>query len=224
MIETRFTPPYEFKFAGGDAAGSFSGYASTFLGAPDAYGDLIAPGSFADSLAEHKAAGTTPALLFSHMTSEPIGRWTSIKEDRHGLHVEGKLTLGTQRGQEVRALMQDDALGLSIGFRINPGGVDYQGQNRILKSLELVEISAVSIPANPAAKVTGIKSAASLRPDNIRTFEAALRDACGFSHREAKRIASAGWSAFLRRDDASDELDEVAVLLRSAALDFQNSK
>ncbi len=224
MIETRLSPAFEFKFAGGDAAGSFSGYASTFNGPVDAYGDLISAGSFKDSLAAHKAAGTVPAMLFSHMTAEPIGRWTSIKEDPHGLHVEGKLTLGTQRGQEVRALMQDDALGLSIGFRINPGGVDYQGQNRILKSLDLVEISAVSIPANPAAKVTGVKSAAGLRPDNIRDFEAALRDTCGFSHREAKRIASAGWTALLRRDDASDELQEIAALLCKAATDFQISR
>jgi hypothetical protein len=68
--------------------------------------------------------------------------------------------------------------------------------------------------------VTGVKSTAFPRPENIREFEAALRDTCGFSEREARRIASAGWAA-LRRDDAGDALNQIAAWLHQAAKDFQ---
>lgn len=221
MNDTRFSPCFEFKLSGTEAAGTFRGYASTFGGAPDSYGDIIAPGAFAESVAAFKAEDRTPALLWAHDSSEPIGKWLSLEEDRHGLAVAGKLTLATQRGAEAHALMKDGALALSIGFRIAPGGSSYEGSNRILKKVELFEISAVAMPANPAAKVTGVKSAAFGRPQNVRDFEAALRDACGFSVREAKRIASVGWPALVRRDDASDELQEIATLLGKAASEFQ---
>jgi HK97 family phage prohead protease len=49
---------------------------------------------------------------------QPIGRWLSIREDSHGLHVEGKLSLGVARAREVHELMKSGALdGLSIGFQ-----------------------------------------------------------------------------------------------------------
>jgi HK97 family phage prohead protease len=217
VIETRLSPTFaaEFKLAGAQDVGEFTGYASTFGGPPDSYGDVIVPGAFAESLRAHQAKGTMPALLWHHDVSEPIGKFAKITEDRIGLAVAGKVTTGARRGAEARALMQDGALGLSIGFRIKPNGAGYEGPQRILKALDLVEISVVSLPANHAARVTSIKSVGEIRrPDNIRDFEAALRDACGFSVREAKRIASAGWPALLRRDDASEELQEVGALLR----------
>jgi len=218
MIETKHSPVFEFKLAGTEPSGIFKGYASTWGGPPDSYGDIIAAGAFSESLKHFQAINSAPALLWAHDTYEPIGTWKALTEDRHGLAVEGKLTLATKRGADAHALMKDGALGLSIGYRVNPGGESYQGSNRVLKSIQLFEISCVSIPANPLARVTSVKSAAFLRPENIRDFEAALRDACGFSHREAKRIASAGWTALLRRDDASDE---IAALLSKAAQDFQ---
>ena len=136
----------------------------------------------------------------------------------HGLAVEGKLTIGTKRGAEAYALMNDEALALSIGYRIQPNGAEYQGSTRILKGVDLFEISAVALPANPAARVTSVKL---LKPLNIRDFEAALRDACGLSVREAKRVASVGWPVLQRRDDASDELRIIADLFNRAATEIQ---
>lgn len=217
----RYSPCFEFKLSGAEASGSFAGYASTFGGEPDAYGDIIAPGAFTDSLAAYQAKNAAPALLWAHDSAEPIGKWLALKQDRYGLAVEGKLTLGTKRGTEAHALMKDDALGLSIGYRVASGGATYSGSSRILKAIELFEISAVAMPANPSARVTSVKSAAFMRPENIREFEAALRDACGFTVREAKRIASAGWPALVRRDDDSGELQQIAALLGKAATDFQ---
>lgn len=217
MIENRLSPCYEFKATGTDASGTFSGYAATFMGQPDSYGDLIKSGAFTGSLTKFAENNSAPAMLWSHSPDAPIGKWLSLKQDTHGLAVTGRLTLATQRGSEAHALMKDGALGLSIGYRVNPGGATYEKSSRILTSVDLLEISAVSMPANSAAKITAVKSAYP-RPLNIREFEAALRDACGFSVREAKRIASTGWPALTRRDDEAGQ--EIAALLRAATREF----
>lgn len=161
----------EFKFAPPDAAGSFSGYASVFGGAPDDVGDVVAPGAFRRSLAEHKAAGTRPLLLWQHDPDQPIGVWTGIVEDGRGLKVSGRLVLETARGREAHALLKAGALdGLSIGYRVRsadrrPGGV------RVLRDVELVEISLVSLPAAAAARVTNVKSAAGAASTRTKTMD-----------------------------------------------------
>ena len=212
-MQTRLSPVYQTKFSAGDSvAGEFTGYGSVY-DQLDSYGDRVQRGAFSKSLDQHKASGTQPALLWSHDPTEPIGVWTNMVEDGRGLRVEGKLTLGTRRGAEAHALMKDGAIGLSIGFRLVDSERTRDG--RLLKEVDLVETSLVALPANPAAKVINVKSA--VPPSDIRTFEAGLRDALGFSAREAKRIASGGWRAFEGRDDRSDELDEVVAALRAAA-------
>ena len=40
-----------------ERTGEFSGYASTFGGEPDSYGDIIAPSAFKGSLREHEKRG-----------------------------------------------------------------------------------------------------------------------------------------------------------------------
>lgn len=216
MID-RLSPSLFLKAASVAPSGIFTGFASTFGGPPDSYGDVIAPGAFVESLAEHAKNGTTPAMLWSHDQSEAIGRWTSLKETPSGLEVSGKLTLETRRGNEAYALMKDGALGLSIGYSIPSGGSTYQGQTRMLKKVKLFEISVVAMPANPAAQITSVKSL--IRPDNIRDLESRLRDELGFSAREAKAIASRGWPA-LASEQQDDELSQVAALLSSAAKQF----
>ena len=62
----------QIKATGDD--GSIEGYGSVF-GVRDNYDDVIAKGAFIASLAEHKAAGTMPAMLWQHEADEPIGIW-----------------------------------------------------------------------------------------------------------------------------------------------------
>lgn len=85
MTENRLSPCYEFKLAGAEANGTFTGYASTFGGTPDAYGDLIAPSAFTESLKQFALKDSAPALLWAHDPSEPIGKWLALKQDQHGL-------------------------------------------------------------------------------------------------------------------------------------------
>lgn len=131
--------------------GQFSGYASIF-GLPDLGRDIVMQGAFAASLARRGASGVR--MLWQHDPSEPIGRWLSLREDRAGLRVDGRLNLAVQRAREVAALMREGGLdGLSIGFRAVKA-VPERGGRRLL-ALDLWEVSLVTFPLQPGARVFG---------------------------------------------------------------------
>lgn len=130
--------------------GHFTGYASLF-GVPDLGRDVVVPGAFAASLAQRGAAGVR--MLWQHDPAEPIGRWLSLREDRRGLRVEGRLNLSVQRAREIDALMRAGGVdGLSIGFRTLRAAPDRAGQRRLI-ALDLWEISLVSFPLQPGARI-----------------------------------------------------------------------
>ena len=135
--------------------GTFSGYASVF-GEVDLGKDVIERGAFARSIARKGPGGVR--MLFQHDPAEPIGRWTRISEDEIGLHVEGQLTLGAPRADEVYAHLKNRALdGLSIGFRtVRSQGDRKTGVRRILEA-DLWEISVVTFPMLPSARVVSVK-------------------------------------------------------------------
>jgi HK97 family phage prohead protease len=136
-----------------DDAGVITGLAWPF-GSPDRTGDEIAPGAF-------KSAKPPLPLLFAHNPSEPLGAWDAITETRKGLEVKGRLLVDdVARAKEVRALVKSGAVrGLSIGF-VTKSASARKGGGRLIKALELVEISLVTVPAHPGARVTNAKSAA----------------------------------------------------------------
>jgi len=124
------------------------------------------------------------------MTTEdmtPIGVWTDLSEDGHGLRVAGKLA-DTPRGREIHALMKMEPRpaidGLSIGYiakesvpRSKP-----DEPRRTLKRIDLVEISPVTFPANGKARVSAVKSIEEL--SSLRDAEDYLREA-GMSKTQA---------------------------------------
>jgi HK97 family phage prohead protease len=208
MTDCRLSPAYELKRAAVDDAGVFEGIASAYNGV-DSYGDTIAPGCFAASLERHSAAGTRPALLFSHDPGQPLGFWQDMREDAVGLRVKGKLTLGVDRAREAHALMKDGALGLSIGYQVDDWAPGAKPGQRILKAVTLYEVSLVAMAADSSARILGVKSFST-----IRDFESAARDALGLSSREAKRLAAGGYDSLMRRDDG-DQSEELAELVRA---------
>jgi len=140
-----------------DEKGVFSGYGSIF-GNKDLGNDIVVEGAFAKSIASKGAKAVK--MLYQHRPDEPIGVFDEIIEDRRGLKVKGRLAMGTQRGREVYELMKMGALdGLSIGYRVDAKGYDYdeKGKRRYLKSVDLMEISAVTFPMNPRARVAAVK-------------------------------------------------------------------
>ncbi len=151
--ETKFAP-LDLKRVEQD--GTFAGYASLFH-TEDLGHDIVLPGAFHDSLAKRGAAGVK--LLYQHNPAEPIGIWDSLKEDARGLYARGRLMLAVARAREVLALMRAGALdGLSIGFRTVVGHRDKSSGIRRLARIDLWEISIVTFPLLPEARVAHVKS------------------------------------------------------------------
>lgn len=188
-------------------AGVIEGYASIFGGAPDSYGDVIAPGAFSNTLAEHKRAGTMPLMLWGHDASQPpIGGWDDMAQDGKGLWVQGTVDLEDAMGQRVhRALKNKRMKGLSIGYETRESEEDQKAQTRLLKDVKLWEVSPVNFPAQVRAGVDTVKSC--IRAGHLPTlpdFEEFLREA-GFSKSQATAIAGNGLSHLLRSESGADQ-------------------
>ena len=210
----------EFKVEGEEM--TFEGYGASF-GNVDSYGDVIVKGAFDKTLRDAKRSGIWPAMLLQHgggflggaEDQTPIGVWTDMHEDDKGLVVKGKLA-ATVRGQEVYTLMKmtprPAITGLSIGYLAKEFtlGTKAGEPRRMLKAIDLFEVSCVTFPANGKSRLTSVK--AGDRP-TIRLAEEALREA-GFSRTEAKAILASGFKALPQRD-AGDQSDaDVADALR----------
>ncbi|GMO57751.1 MAG: HK97 family phage prohead protease [Rickettsiales bacterium] len=133
--------------------GKFCGYASIF-NIEDCYNDIIIPNAFKNTLLENKDI----KLLWQHDITKPIGYFNIIKEDNIGLYVEGQILLDTIEGKSAFNMIKTKAVnGLSIGFF----AVDFdytKSKKRILKEIELKEISIVTFPANKHSKITYFKN------------------------------------------------------------------
>jgi len=198
----------QIKAAGDD--GTVEGYGSVF-GVRDNYDDVIAKGAFVQSLKDHKAAGTMPAMLWQHDADKPIGVWTEMVEDEKGLRIKGQLAMETVKGKEAHALLKMGALnGLSIGFMSKEWAYDSGTEVRTLTAIDLWEVSLVTFPANEKARVTNVKSADELQAP--KDAEKVLRDA-GFS----KSDATAFVSRVMRMGEVrSDSANSTAVAMKAA--------
>lgn len=136
------------------------GYAAVF-GQVDLAGDLIVTGAFTETL---RAADSLPLMLYQHDATRPLGRWLTARETAHGLWVEGQLAENVQLADEAAALIEQSVLtGLSIGFRTRSAqagngtkkGSKYSNIKRRLLAIDLVEISLVTFPMQPLARLSG---------------------------------------------------------------------
>jgi HK97 family phage prohead protease len=135
-----------------DDAGAITGIAWKYDQA-DRIGDMIVPGAFA------KAAFPLPMLPF-HDMGDPIGVWESAEDKGGSWTVKGKMLIDdVPRARQVRALVKAGAVkGLSIGF-MTKKATARPGGGRLIQSLELFEVSLVTVGMHPGAKVTSAKSA-----------------------------------------------------------------
>ncbi len=208
MKTKHFDVGFEIKAVNAD--GTVEGYGSVF-GVRDNYDDVIAKGAFIQSLKDHKAAGTMPAMLWQHDADKPIGVWTEMVEDEKGLRIKGQLAMETVKGKEAHALLKMGALnGLSIGFMSKEWAYDRDTEVRTLTAIDLWEVSLVTFPANEKARVTNVKSADELQAP--KDAEKVLRDA-GFS----KSDATAFVSRVMRMGEVrSDSANSTAVAMKAA--------
>lgn len=145
----------------------FEGHGSVF-GNVDLGGDVVLPGAFKRTLAQHKSEGTLPAMFWMHDPSRVAGKWLDMSEDDRGLVTRGELA-PTDLGKEIHTLLKMEAVkGLSIGYI--PTLTDYTNDGvRLIKEVDLLEVSVVSIPMNPKAQIAHVKSRLSARGEYIPT-------------------------------------------------------
>jgi HK97 family phage prohead protease len=152
------------------------GYASVF-GVADQGGDIVLAGAYAASLKRLGAEGRRVKMLWQHDPGQPLGVWDEICEDAHGLWVKGRVLTDLARGREAAALLAAGAIdGLSIGYRTIKADRDAKGR-RLLAEVELWEVSLVTFPMLPEARVAvkGDKIETALA-EIARAFEAARAD------------------------------------------------
>lgn len=127
---------------------TISGYASLF-GKSDQGGDIVESGAYGVSLAN----GRSIKMLWQHDPAQPIGVWDEVREDAKGLWVKGRLLTDVAKGREAASLIGAGAIdGLSIGYRTVKARKDSKG-GRLLSELELWEVSLVTFPMLPDARV-----------------------------------------------------------------------
>jgi HK97 family phage prohead protease len=141
---------WEHRHKSVDQAGRFSAYASVWGdvdGPGDCVGDVVCKGAFRDC-----AGGSVP-LVWQHIRQEPIGRARELREDSYGLRFVGQLELESPRAREAHAFLKNGGLdAFSIGYKILeyedlPNGV------RMLKRLDLHEISVVTMACDRSARM-----------------------------------------------------------------------
>src|ERR1017187_6282115 len=134
------------------------GYASTWD--PDEIGDTIEKGAFTRTLQEKfiepMRENGRPAIRVLWQHEDPLGVLLAIREDDKGLYIKARIS-HTKLGDDALQLLADGAVDrMSIGYAVK----DYQalpGGKRLLKDLDLWEVSFVTFPANSAAIISGVK-------------------------------------------------------------------
>lgn len=115
-----------------------AGYAAIF-DAPDRGGDIVRKGAFA------RAARAGLPLLWQHDVAQRIGFVESLAEDERGLRVIAQI----DGNAPVAA-----GSGLSFGYRIR---AKRDGTYRELIDLDLIEVSVVTHPMQPLARVLAVE-------------------------------------------------------------------
>ena len=159
-------------------------------------------------LSQHGGWGVTADDL------TPVGVFTELAEDGTGLKFEAELA-DTTRATDLYKLMKMKPRpainGMSIGYipkewdpRTKP-----EDPRRRLKRVDVVEISLVTFPANPRARVNNVKSGGFTE----REFERLLMQDAGLSRTEARVVINQGFKALNATQDAGgggmDELTEI---------------
>lgn len=198
--------PGERKFVGlvlddVEADGVFSGYASLF-GRLDLGKDIVERGAFSASLKKRGAGGIR--MLFQHDPNEPIGAWLELREDMRGLFVKGRLLTGVERAREILNLMRGGALdGLSIGFRALRAKSDPASGVRRIFEADLWEISVVTFPMLPEARIDTVKGRRPPRLPTIREFESWLTRDAGLTRSDARAVIAKGFASLSRAREAA---------------------
>lgn len=167
------TAPVQIKAAGpadGLAEGQFRALVSVF-GNKDAYGDVVVPGAFTDTLAEWKDSGDTIPIYWSHQMQDPdynVGYCLDAYETDDGLEVLGQLDLeddAPPKARQVYRLLKGRRVTqFSFAYDVLDGSaVDKDGDSYFeLRRLKLHEVGPTPIGANAETQLLGVKTISDL--------------------------------------------------------------
>ncbi len=178
---------------------SFVAYGSTFD--TDLVNDRIEKGAYTGVIEKAKKTNKYPKLLYQHNYKDVIGVIDQLEENNRGLLTYGRF-IDTSKGRDAYTETKEGAIdSMSIGFTIGEHEIDKQTNLRTIKEIkDLPEISFVTFPANPEARVVTIKNVVENSGKiDIRALESILRDA-GLSRNEAKKLLSGGMPELNLRD------------------------
>lgn len=130
---------------------NIEGLASTF-GNLDRDNDIIAKGAFTNTLTKRM-----PKLLNQHRTDQPVGVIDVAFEAEEGLRIKARMPKANSMVKDLLPLLTMGALNaFSIGFNIVESDTSADGV-RIIKEVDLFEVSIVTFPANEEARILGVK-------------------------------------------------------------------
>lgn len=183
-METKHNPIERCELKFNDDEWKIEGYASVF-NSVDKVGDTILPGAFKKSL----ESGREIKMYYEHLRFLKPGKWDVFAEDEKGLSVSGHLTRDHSLAKDVRAELRHKTLGgMSIGFTIPKGGAEEKDDGgRIIKSVDLIEVSLTGNPAEPKATIDSFKSELETI-QTIRDMEAFLRESGAYSRSMATAL------------------------------------
>lgn len=144
-----------------DDVGTISGYFSTYDKTPDSYGDIVAPGAFAETIQKRKESGHPFPLCWNHDLNQIIGKVESIEDTEKGPLFTASF-FDTTLAQEKREIVKSGVVyQFSFAYDVlEAAPITLEGgikANELLK-LDLFEVSIVPIPANQNAVMTEIKA------------------------------------------------------------------
>lgn len=192
-----------------DGEMTFTGLAAHYNNV-DGYRDIVLPGAFAATMAQHDAAATKPAMLWNHDAKAlPIGVWIDWEDSQEGLKMTGRF-LDTQAGRDAYQAVKSGAVnGLSIGYTT----VDFEIVRddgltiRHLKAVDLWEVSVVTFPANPLTRISEVKE--NILPENDddigAAFDALMKQV---ETLKLRLVPPASPDAEAKIEDAEEDIDE----------------
>jgi len=192
--------------------GKLVGYAAVYAPATSedlgGFKERIHPGAFDASLEKNADI----RALWDHNTSQPLARTTNgtlkLASDKRGLRVEIELPDGVSYANDLRQLVRSGVVNqMSFGFMVPPGGDTWEKDEegnavRTLHSIDLHEVSVVSIPAYPDTTVA-------LRGLRQMDFEQRrARWLASHGHRAAKVLGLKSQEANMSKIDEIKKLTE----------------
>lgn len=140
----------------------FNGYAAIFNNI-DRGREKIFQGTFKESL-----MSIPVKILWQHDMSQPLGIPEKIEEDSKGLFVRGKMPKDDSlvRDRVIPQMKVGSVDSLSIGYKVITHFSEKTEKDGLIWNItkaNLYEISPVSIPMNPEARITALKTVTGFR-------------------------------------------------------------